>query len=116
MDRAQLDWHARQEPHDATPLLRREIFVPWHPFDHEVLRRAREQQLGDRRIRIHAPEDPIVYKKVFNRAKDIEDIKAMLATQVGLLDLGRIREGASQLLDEAGNARTRGADPPVLPV
>lgn len=84
--------------------VRVELFAPWHPFDHEVLRRAREQQLGDRRIRIHAPEDLIVYKKVFNRAKDIEDIKAMLAAQVGRLDLGRIREGASQLLDGAGTS------------
>jgi len=81
--------------------VRVEIFVPWHPFDHEVLRRSLEQQFDGRKIRIHAPEDLIVYKKVFNRSKDIEDIKAILAAQVGKLDLGRIRAGASQLLDEA---------------
>ena len=79
-----------------------ELFVAWHPFDHEVLRRSREQKLQGRVIRIHTPEDLIVYKKGFNRGKDIEDIKAILAAQAGTLDLGRIRDGASQLLDEAG--------------
>lgn len=82
--------------------VRVEFFAPWHPFDHEVLRRAREQQLGGRKIRIHSPEDLIVYKKVFNRSKDIEDIKAILAAQAGALDLDRIRAGASRLLDGAG--------------
>jgi hypothetical protein len=79
--------------------VRVELFSPWHPFDHEVLRRARRQQLGGREIRVHSPEDLIVYKKVFNRSKDI---KAILAAQAGALDLDRIRAGAAQLLDEAG--------------
>jgi predicted nucleotidyltransferase len=78
-----------------------ELFSPWHPFDHEVLRRAPERQLGGRRIRIHTAEDLIVYKKASNRSKDIEDIKAILAAQPGRLDLDRIRAGAGQLLDEA---------------
>ncbi len=82
--------------------VRVELFAPWHPFDHEVLRRAREQPFDGRRIRIHSPEDLIVYKKVFNRSKDIEDIKAILAAQANGLDLDRIRTGAAQLLDEAG--------------
>lgn len=77
-----------------------EIFAPWHPFDHEVLHRAREQPFAGRKIRIHSPEDLIVYKKVFNRSKDIEDIKAILAAQAGALDLDRIRAAASRLLDE----------------
>jgi predicted nucleotidyltransferase len=81
--------------------VRVEIFVPWHPFDHEVLRRSLEQQFDGRTIRIHSPEDLIVYKKVFNRSKDIEDIKAILAARAGTLDLDRIRSGASRLLDES---------------
>lgn len=80
--------------------VRVELFVPWHPFDHEVLRRSIEQQLNGRKIRIHSPEDLIVYKKVFNRSKDIEDIKAILAARAGMLDLDRIRSGATRLLDE----------------
>lgn len=79
-----------------------ELFSAWLPFDHEVFRRAREQHLGGRRIRVHAPEDLIVYKKIFNRAKDIEDIKAILLAQAGRLDLALMRASASQLLDEGG--------------
>jgi hypothetical protein len=82
--------------------VRVELFAPSHPFDHEVLRRAREEPFDGRMIRIHAPEDLIVYKKVFNRSKDIEDIKAILAGQPGALDLARIRDGARRLMDEAG--------------
>lgn len=84
--------------------VRVELLAPWHPFDHEVLRRSREHRLEDRTIRIHAPEDLIVYKMVFNRGKDIEDIKAILAAQAGALDLGRIRDGAGQLLDDLGTS------------
>lgn len=77
-----------------------ELFAPWHPFDHEVLRRAQVKELDGRPLCVHSAEDLIVYKKVFGRSKDIEDIKAILAAQAGKLDLDRIREGASQLLDD----------------
>ncbi len=79
-----------------------EIFSAWHPFDHEVLRRAQVRALDGRNIKVHSPEDLIVYKKVFNRSKDIEDIKAILAAQAGKLDPDRIREAAGRLLDAAG--------------
>jgi hypothetical protein len=82
--------------------VRVELFAPWHPFDHEVLARAELRELGGRRIRVHTPEDLIVYKMVFGRSKDIEDIKAIVASQAGSLDLDRIRASASQLLDDAG--------------
>jgi len=82
--------------------VRVELFAPWHPFDHEVLDRARLRELDGHGIRVHTPEDIIVYKMVFGRTKDIEDIKAILAAQAGKLDVDRIRSGASQLLDDAG--------------
>jgi hypothetical protein len=49
-------------------------------------------------IRIHAPEDLIVFKKVFDRPKDIGDIKAMLMAQKGRLDIDRLKSDAQQLL------------------
>jgi hypothetical protein len=82
--------------------VRLELFAPWHPFDHEVLRRALEKDFGERKIRIHSPEDLIIYKTAFGRSKDHEDIKAMLAANAGTLDLTRIREGAARLLDATG--------------
>jgi hypothetical protein len=80
--------------------VRVELFVPWHPFDHEVLRRAQTRELRGREIRVHTPEDLIVYKMVFGRSKDIEDVKAILAAGAGSLDLDRIRDAATRLLDE----------------
>lgn len=81
-----------------------EIFAPWHPFDHEVLRSALPRDAEGRKVKVHRPEDLIVYKKIFDRSKDIEDIKAILVANAGRLDLDRIRKWAGQLVDEAGVA------------
>ena len=37
-----------------------------------------------------------------NRSKDVEDIKAILIAQAAKLDLARIRDAASRLLDGGG--------------
>lgn len=81
-----------------------ELFAPWHPFDHEVLRSARARDAGGRMVRIHRPEHLLVYKKVFDRSKDIEDIKAILVANVGKLDLEEVRKWARELIDEEGLA------------
>src|SRR5262249_7380922 len=80
--------------------VRTELFVPWHPFHHRVLDRSPERELDGQRIRIHAAEDLIVFKKVFNRPKDIGDIKAMLMAQKDNLDLDRLGRGAQELLTD----------------
>ncbi len=80
--------------------VRVEIFVPWHPFHHLVLERSPEKDLEGRHIRIHSAEDLIVFKKIFDRPKDIQDIKAMLMANKGRLDLGRVRADARGLLAE----------------
>lgn len=81
--------------------IRTELFVPWHPFHHRVLQRSPLRDLEGRRIPIHAAEDLIVFKKIFDRPKDIGDIKAMLLSQKGKLDLDRLRGDAKTLLTEA---------------
>jgi hypothetical protein len=81
-----------------------ELFAPWHPFDHEVLRSAIPRDTGSRTINVHRPEHLLVYKKVFDRSKDIEDIKAILVANQGKLDLDRIRKWSRELLDEKGLA------------
>ncbi len=80
--------------------IRTELFVPWHPFHHRVLERSPERDLEGRRIRIHMAEDLIVFKKIFDRPKDIGDIKAMLMAQRGRLDLGRLKSDAKGLLTD----------------
>jgi hypothetical protein len=88
--------------------VRVELFAPWHPFHHEVLKRSPERALGERRIRIHAPEDLIVFKKIFDRPKDLQDIRAILLANKGLLDLERIRRDARGLLAEQSFAELDG--------
>lgn len=81
--------------------IRTELFVPWHPFHHRVLQRSPVRDLEGRSIRIHAAEDLIIFKKIFDRPKDIGDIKAMLLAQKGKLDLARLQSDAKVLLTEA---------------
>jgi len=78
--------------------VRVEIFAPWHPFHQRVLDRSQLHELRGRRIPIHAAEDLIVFKKAFDRPKDIQDIKAILMAQRGRLDLGGLRADARELL------------------
>jgi hypothetical protein len=78
--------------------IRTEIFVPWHPFHHRVLERSPERALEGRHIRIHAAEDLIIFKKIFDRPKDIADIKAILLSRKGKLDIGRLKADAKELL------------------
>ena len=80
--------------------VRTELFLPWHPFHYQVLDRSPERDLEGRKIRIHAPEDLIVFKKIFDRPKDIGDIKAMLMAQKGKLDIDRLLRDARQFLTE----------------
>jgi hypothetical protein len=82
--------------------IRTELFLPWHPFHYRVLERSPERDLEGRTIRIHAPEDLIVFKKVFDRPKDTGDIKAMLMAQKGKLDIDRLKSDAQQLLTPDG--------------
>lgn len=82
--------------------IRTELFLPWQPFHYRVLERSPQRDLEGRMIRIHAPEDLIVFKKVFDRPKDIGDIKAMLMAQQGKLDIERLKSDAQQLLTPDG--------------
>jgi hypothetical protein len=93
----------RGKAHMTTMLchgIRTEIFVPWHPFHRRVLDRSPERDLEGRRIRIHAPEDLVVFKKIFDRPKDIGDIKAILMAQKGRLDINRLKSDARGLLTD----------------
>lgn len=78
--------------------VRVEIFSVWHPFHRSVLERSPLRDLEGRKIPIHTAEDLIVFKKIFDRPKDIQDIKAILMAQRGRLDVERIRAGARELL------------------
>lgn len=80
--------------------VRVEMFAVWHPFHQRVLDRSPLHELRGRKIPIHTAEDLIVFKKVFDRPKDLQDIRAILMAQRGRLDLERIRADAREFLSD----------------
>ncbi len=80
--------------------VRVEVFVPWHPFHQRVLARSPARDFAGRTIRIHSAADLIVFKKIFDRPKDVADIKAMLLTQKGRLDVPALLAEAKDLLPD----------------
>lgn len=87
--------------------VRVELFAPWHPFHHNVLARSPERDFEGRKIRIHKAEDIIIFKKIFDRPKDITDINAMLLAQKGNLDVAQILKDAEDLLAEKSLSELR---------
>ena len=50
------------------------------PFEVEAMERGRMFRVGDLSFRIPTPEDLVVFKAVAHRSRDIEDIKAVVAS------------------------------------
>ena len=59
------------------------------PFEMEAIERGPMFQVGDLRFRIPTPEDLVVFKAVAHRSRDIEDIKAVIASHPDM-DIARI--------------------------
>jgi hypothetical protein len=79
-------------------LVKAEIFLPFLPIQHSILRRAVKVSLGERQAPITTAEDLILLKMAFHREKDIWDIRSILWNQKGELDLPYLRQWASQIL------------------
>jgi hypothetical protein len=60
------------------------------PFEIEMVERSRIFEVGSIRLRLPTPEDLIIMKAVARRPKDLEDIRAIVASHPNL-DKGRIR-------------------------
>lgn len=60
------------------------------PFEQEMIERAGPVEVGGLRVKVLTPEDLIVMKVVAQRAKDLNDVEALLRTYRDL-DLKRIR-------------------------
>ncbi len=58
-----------------------DLLVAKTAFESEVLRRAVPIEIGGVRVPVATPEDLIVYKLIADRARDREDIVAILRTQ-----------------------------------
>lgn len=92
------------DPEEVSQLIRRDaqarvfwdttaldLFFSYDPFHTVTAARVREAPYAGSTIPIHSPEDVILHKLLFNRAKDWRDIADMLYTQQDALDLASIR-------------------------
>lgn len=79
-------------------LVKVEIFFPILPLQHSILRRAVRVKLGSRIVPVTTAEDLIVLKLAFGRQKDLQDVRGILWSQKGRLDLDYIREWAGKTL------------------
>jgi hypothetical protein len=79
-----------------------ELFLPIVPLQNEILRRAVDLSIGNRKISVTTAEDIILLKMVFHRVKDLQDVRGVLWVQRGKLDLDYLRHWSSRTLaDEA---------------
>lgn len=77
-----------------------EVFSPLIPLQDRILARAVPMPWKARTIPVTTAEDLIVLKMIFHRGKDLRDIRAMVATSGGSLDLTYIDEQARDVLEE----------------
>ncbi|MGQ9592296.1 MAG: hypothetical protein ACUVYA_18610 [Planctomycetota bacterium] len=92
-----------REHHLATVhhrLVRAEIFFPFLPLQHSILRRAVPRPLTRRVVPITIAEDLVLLKMAFHRVKDLRDVRGILWIQKGRLDLEYLREWAAQMLSD----------------
>jgi predicted nucleotidyltransferase len=68
-------------------------------YEQEALARARTIRTGGADVRFAAPEDLVVHKIIAGRARDLEDVRAVLAKNPGI-----DRDVVAQALEELGRA------------
>ena len=81
-------------------LVKVEIFLPFIPLQHSILKRAVIMPLGNRKVPITTAEDLILLKMAYHREKDMLDIRSMIWNQQGKLDLLYLRGEAATMLSE----------------
>jgi hypothetical protein len=103
--------------------VRLDVVLSGAELEEEFLRRAIDVNVKGKLIPVISPEDLIIVKTLAGRAKDIEDIKGVLAAKRATLDVERVRtilrilETAltrGDLLPEFEKAWESTSDPDVL--
>lgn len=73
-----------------------DLFLAESPFQQELLKRAKPEQIDDVMVRMVTPEDLILLKLLARRPRDLADIGDVLFIQ-GTLDESYLRRWASEL-------------------
>ena len=80
--------------------IRIELFVPFIPLQHEILRRAVQMPLDRRKVPVTSAEDLILLKLAFHRPKDIQDVQGILWVQRRQLDLKHLKAWSEKTLPD----------------
>jgi hypothetical protein len=78
---------------------------PVLPAFNHILSRARWEQIGEHRVRVADAEGLLLLKLIAFRPRDQEDIRGVLSTNAGSLDLDWVRREWSQIVGD-GDPRT----------
>jgi hypothetical protein len=80
---------------------------PVLPAFADILRRARWEEVGERRIRVADAEGLLLLKLIAFRGRDQEDIKGILAANAGTLDLDWLRRELHGLVTDEDPRRAQ---------
>lgn len=92
-----------------------EVFLPYLPYHQHVMQRRIQHGIEGIPLWFVSAEDLVILKLLFYRTKDIADIKAILATQKGKVDVAYITSTLKTLLpanDPRHRELTRWLTPP----
>jgi len=71
------------------------------PYESMAIRRARDIEIGGRKVKVCSPEDLILHKAVSERARDLDDVRGIILRQADSLDRSylepRLKEMAEAL-------------------
>jgi hypothetical protein len=74
-----------------------DLFFAYSPLHDSCRERARAVRLLDRQIRVLSAEDLVIFKVLFNRAKDWVDIEQVVRTQRGRFDAPYVQRWVAEI-------------------
>jgi len=78
-----------------------DVSFAWSAFEHEALAAATDVPFGRARAPMSIPSDLVVYKAIAGRARDLDDIEALLVLYPNI-DVARARGRIAELAELAG--------------
>lgn len=84
-----------------------DFFSPRVSLQDSILKRRRRVEIPGLALWLTTPEDLILLKMVFHRPKDLEDVRHLLAANMGTLDLGYLGDWGPKSLDPSVDAEFR---------